>query len=50
MDIAAYDIQHVKLDKNGAYKETINDGLNQCLTVSANKDQTGRFYDTRSSH
>lgn len=42
MDIAAYDIQHVKLDKNGAYNETINDGLNQCLTVSANKDQTGR--------
>ena len=42
MDVAAYDIQHVKLDQNGRYLNTVNDSLNQCLTASANKDQTGR--------
>lgn len=42
MDVASYDFQHVKVDQNGRYIETINSGLNQCLNVSANKDQTGR--------
>lgn len=42
MDVASFDIQHVKVDQNGRYLETINDPLNVCLTVEANKDQTGR--------
>lgn len=42
MDVASFDFQHVRLDQNGRYLETINDPLNQCLTVEANKDQTGR--------
>lgn len=41
-DAAAVDIRHVKLDQNGRYVETINDGLNNCLSVEANIDQTGR--------
>lgn len=44
MDAAAIDIQHVRLDKNGRYKETIDSGLNQCLNVEANIDQSGRAF------
>ena len=42
LDVASFDFQHVRVDQNGRYLETINDSLNQCLTVEANKDQTGR--------
>lgn len=42
MDVAAVDIKHVRLDDNERYVETINSGLNECLTLSANVDQTGR--------
>lgn len=42
MDVAAFNIQHVRVDQNGRYVDTLNDSLNQCLTVEANKDQTGR--------
>ena len=44
MDVAAYDIQHVRIDQNRRYIDTIDDSLNQCLTVEANKDQTGRAF------
>lgn len=43
IDVASVSIQHVRLDENGRYKETIKDGLNECLTHRANKDQTGRM-------
>lgn len=43
IDVASVGIHHVRLDKNGRYKETINDGLNECLTHRANKDQSGRM-------
>lgn len=42
MDVSAIDINHVRLDKDGRYLETINSGLNECLTLEANIDQTGR--------
>lgn len=41
-DAAAIDILHVRLDEDGRYLETINSGLNNCLTLDANIDQTGR--------
>ena len=44
MDVAANKIEHVKLDETGRYKETIKDGLNDCLTVEANLDQTSRAF------
>lgn len=44
MDVASFDLQHVRVDQNGNYLETLNDSLNQCLTVEANKDQTGRAF------
>lgn len=47
-DVAAIDIMHVRLDDDGRFKETIKSGLNECLTVEANIDQTGRqvIFDT----
>lgn len=42
LDVASFDFQHVKVDQNGRYLETIDDALHQCLTIEANKDQTGR--------
>ena len=42
VDAAAVKIQHVKLDENDRYKETMKSEFNSCLTLSANTDQTGR--------
>jgi hypothetical protein len=42
--VSAIDIRHVRLDKNGRFLEEINSGLNNCLTLSANMDQTGRAF------
>lgn len=42
VDVANVNIRHVRLDDNGRYKETIKSGLNNCLSVEANVDQTGR--------
>lgn len=42
LDTASYAIQHVKLDKNDRYLETIDSDFNRCLNLSANIDQTGR--------
>lgn len=42
IDVAAVPIHHVRTDQNGRYKELIKDSLENCLSVEANKDQTGR--------
>lgn len=42
LDVAAKDIEHVKLDENDRFTEIIPSRLNECLTLSANLDQTGR--------
>ena len=44
IDVAAVQIQHVRQDQNGRYKDTIDSGLNSCLNVEANIDQTGRAF------
>lgn len=42
LDCSAMSIKHVRVDENERYHSTINSGLNECLTVEANIDQTGR--------
>lgn len=42
VDAASIIMEHVKLDENGHYMETIDSDLNDCLIVEANVDQTGR--------
>ena len=44
LDASAIDILHFRLDKNGRFLEEINSGLNNCLKLSANTDQTGRAF------
>lgn len=44
MDASAIDIKHVRLDDNDRYIETIESGLNNCLSLEANIDQTGRAF------
>lgn len=44
IDVASISIQHVRLDENNRVIETITDGLNECLTVEANIDQTSRAF------
>lgn len=42
LDVAAIDIKHVRLDDNERYIETIDSKLNNCFSIEANIDQTGR--------
>jgi len=42
LDVAAINIVHAQLDKNGQFESTINSSLNNCFTLEANIDQTGR--------
>lgn len=44
LDVSAISIQHVRLDDNGRFKEQIDSGLNKCLTLSSNTDQTNRAF------
>lgn len=44
LDVSSVSIKHCRLDKNGRYMEDIDSGLNNCLTLEANKDQTGRAF------
>lgn len=38
------DIKHVRMDEDERYIETITSDMNECLTTSANIDQTGRAF------
>ena len=44
IDVASVKIEHAYLDKNDMYVAPCKTGLNKCLTLSANKDQTGRAF------
>lgn len=40
LDVAAITFKHVKLDDNGRFMEEVDSGLNTCLTLEANVDQS----------
>lgn len=42
LDASSIKIDHVKLDENNRFDSIIDSGLNYCLTIEANADQTGR--------
>lgn len=44
LDASSVSIQHVRLDENNRFLSVIDSGLNGCLTVEANLDQTGRAF------
>lgn len=44
IDTAAINIKHVRLDENGRYASDMDSRFNECLTLSANKDQISRAF------
>ena len=44
IDVSNIDIKHCRLDNNGRFIEEIDSGLNNCLGLEANIDQTGRAF------
>lgn len=44
LDASSICVQHVHLDDNGRFSSVIDSGLNNCLTLDANIDQTGRAF------
>ena len=44
VDVASVEFVHAKLDKEGRYSETMESGLQNCLSLEANLDQTGRAF------
>lgn len=44
IDVASIPIEHVRIDEEGRYLQTIKSNLNNCLSVEANIDQTGRAF------
>lgn len=44
LDVASIDIKHCRLDEDERFVEIIKSDLNECLTLSANLDQTNRAF------
>ena len=44
LDVSSIDIRHVRLDENNRFLSFINSGLNTCLSLETNIDQTGRAF------
>ncbi len=44
LDVAAITIQHVRLDDEGRFTSVMDSSLNDCLSLEANLDQTGRAF------
>lgn len=44
LDVAAINIKHCRLDENDRLIEVLESGLNNCLNLEANVDQTGRAF------
>lgn len=44
LDCAAITIRQARIDQNGRYIEEIDSDFNNCLNLSANRDQTGRAF------
>ena len=44
VDVASININHIRVDEEGRYIETLSSNLNSCLKYRANIDQTGREF------
>lgn len=44
IDASSVDIRHVRLDENNRYLSTMDSGLNTCLTLEANIDQSAQAF------
>jgi hypothetical protein len=44
IDAALINVRHARIDQNGRFVSYVNSGLDNCLSLEANKDQTGRSF------
>lgn len=44
IDVSLIDIRHVKMGENSRFSDYMNSTLDQCLSIEANIDQTGRMF------
>lgn len=44
VDVSSVDIHHVRVDENGRFLSIVNSGLENCLSLEANIDQTSRAF------
>lgn len=44
LDVSSINVKHCRIDENSRFKEQINSGLDNCLNLEANIDQTGRAF------
>lgn len=44
LDVSAISIKHCRLNENGRFVSAVNSGLDNCLNLEANVDQTGRAF------
>ena len=44
IDVSVLKMRHVRVDENDTYVETIDSGLNRCLSLESNIDQTNRDF------
>ena len=44
IDVSSVNIKHFKVDANGRFIKEIDSGMNTCLNLEANIDQTGRAF------
>ena len=44
IDVSVLTLRHARVDENESFLETIDSGLNRCLSVEANIDQTNRDF------
>ena len=43
-DVSIMEMRHVRVDENNSYVETIDSGLNRCLALEANEDQSSQAF------
>lgn len=44
IDVSAISVVHARMDQNGRFLGSVSSGLNECLSISANVDQSGRNF------
>ena len=44
LDASSINVQHVQLDEDNRFQQVLKSGLNNCLSLEANVDQTGRAF------
>lgn len=44
LDVSSLEFKHVRLDENDRYISNVDSGLNNCLTLESNLDQTSRSF------